>query len=107
MPTGFQTAISAKEGTINLTLHWSESFTTAYNIEIYCVRSLEVGTSCYGRQCISSTSSYHCDGLRPGQYGFRVQAINCGDQLGEESETVTVHPQCKCNTVQYACTFLQ
>ena len=72
-------------GTVEISFQWSPSFTSQYNVERYHVSVNPDPSSCSSDQ-VSPSVDYSCSGLVLGtRYTFRISAINCGDQEGEET----------------------
>ena len=70
---------------MQVSLQWSPSFTSQYDVERYRVSVNPDPSSCSSDQ-VSPSEDYSCSGLVLGtRYTFTVSAINCGDQEGEET----------------------
>ena len=71
-------------GTVEVSFHWSPSFTRQYAVERYGVSLNPDPSSCSNDQ-LSPSEDYSCSGLERGKnYTFTLSAANCGDQQGED-----------------------
>ena len=81
-----------RDGEVTLTLTWHETFTITHAVQMYCVRS-----DLCPEQCVEPDTPFSCLGLvAGGEYMFWVRAVNCGDQEGEESQSLKVALTCTC-----------
>jgi len=85
------TPSSAGEGMIDVVFNWSAPFDGGESIYHYQVTP---PTDPCGSPVTNTSNQYQCSGLRMDEvYGFTVRAVNCNNQEGPESGTITVTPQ--------------
>ena len=87
------TPSSAGEGMIDVVFNWTVPFDGGESIDHYQVTP---PTDPCGSPVTSTSNQYQlqCSGLRMDEvYNFTVRAVNCNNQEGPESGTITVTPQ--------------
>ena len=85
------TPSSAGEGMIDVVFNWTAPFDGGESIDHYQVTP--PSDPC-GSPVTSTSNQYQCSGLRVDEvYDFTVRAVNCNNQEGQKSGTITVTPQ--------------